>query len=808
MKYFRPSNASSDHEALKNAFNSVTKIKYHFMKNIISQYKSFSILMILLFMYGSVWSATRTASVTGNWSATATWGGAAVPVAGDNIIINTGVTVTVDVNTALVTTVVINAPSSNNGITISSTNILNCGAITMNSPSSGTITSTINVGTGTLNAASISIPGSGTAGRYCTVSVSTGTINVTGAITFSGTATQSRLTFTGAGTLNIGGNLGTGGTFTASTGTVNCNGSAAAQTIAGYTYNNLTLNNTFTTPQVSLASTPAIINGLLSITNCAFALVANNVTSVGALTMNGGAISGTGTLTLAGDVTANLQTTYPTISALLALGSATRTFTVTCGYPGFQINSIISGAGGITLQGGGLLHLAGTNTYTGITTINAGNIHLGNSSALGSTAAGTIINNGGSLDCSGFSPAAEPLTLNGSGSDNSLLFSTGGSMTYSGLITLNSTSTIGGTSTYLISISNTGTITGTGDLKLNGAGGGSIASIIGTGTGGVTVNSGIWTLSGANTYTGTTTVSAGTLKLGAAGRIADGSDLTVNGTFDLAGSSETVAALSGTGTITSSTTGNPVLTAGDATNSTFLGIIQNGSATTVGFTKAGTGTITLSGSNTYTGVTTINDGILSVSTIGNGGVAGNLGAAAVAATNLVLGGGTLQYTGATASTNRNYILTAATTSTIDVTTNTLTISGASTNTTGALTKDGAGILILSGANLYTGLTTVLDGTLAEGVSNALSTGALTVNGGIYDIATFTEALGAITLVSGFITGTTGVLTGTTYAVQSGTVSAILAGVVALAKTTTGTVTRSGVNTFTGVTTIIAGLLSV
>ncbi|MEW5759013.1 MAG: autotransporter-associated beta strand repeat-containing protein, partial [Candidatus Omnitrophota bacterium] len=221
------------------------------------------------------------------------------------------------------------------------------------------------------------------------------------------------------------------------------------------------------------------------------------------------------------------------------------------------------------------------------------------------------------------------------------------------------------------------------------------------------------------------------------------------------------------------------------------------------------GTVTLSGVNTYTGATTINAGTLSVATIANGGVACNIGAATTAAGNLVLGGGTLQYTGVTASTDRNYTLTAATTSTIEIPDSvTFTISGASTNTTGALTKTGAGTLKLSGANLYTGTTTVSAGTLQYGANNALSSGAVAVSGGTLDLVTYTDTVGAVTLSSGSITSTTGILTGTSYAVQSGSISAILAGAVALTKTTAGTVTITGANTYTGLTAVSEGVLNI
>ena len=233
-------------------------------------------------------------------------------------------------------------------------------------------------------------------------------------------------------------------------------------------------------------------------------------------------------------------------------------------------------------------------------------------------------------------------------------------------------------------------------------------------------------------------------------------------------------------------------------------------------TKSGTGSLIFSGTNTYTGATTITAGTLSVATIGNGGVAGNLGAATNASSNLVLGGGTLMYTGTTAATDRNFILTNATTSTINVVANTLTWNGSSTSTTGAITKSGAGTLVWSGTNLYSGLTTVSAGILQLGNSNALGTTASTtiVLGATVDLNGYSTA--ELFTISGSLINNSGTATVSgaivlsTAAIFGGSATLTATGVISgsgtLTKSGAGSLIISGINTYTGATTISVGVL--
>ena len=230
-------------------------------------------------------------------------------------------------------------------------------------------------------------------------------------------------------------------------------------------------------------------------------------------------------------------------------------------------------------------------------------------------------------------------------------------------------------------------------------------------------------------------------------------------------------------------------------------------------TKNGAGILTLSADNTYTGSTTINAGTLSIATITNGGVAGALGNSPNGASNLVLGGGTLQYTGSNGSTDRSFTLSNATTSVIDVSSagTTLTISGGGAATTGGLTKNGSGTLLFTASNSYTGDTTVNSGILQIGSNNRISdSSTLRVNGGTFNMVTFNDTVaGVILSANGTISGTNPILTSTSdFILESGTAAAILAGTVGVNKNASGTVTLSAANTYTGATTINAGTLQI
>ncbi len=171
------------------------------------------------------------------------------------------------------------------------------------------------------------------------------------------------------------------------------------------------------------------------------------------------------------------------------------------------------------------------------------------------------------------------------------------------------------------------------------------------------------------------------------------------------------------------------------------------------------------------------------------------GATQTEAGGLLLTGGTVQ--NGTLSTDVTFVLEAGTVSAV--------LAGA-----GALIKSTDDTVTLSGANTYSGDTYVQAGTLVLSGAGTLgvTTGSTTVSGGTLDLGGTTQTQnGGVTLEGGTIQNGTLVSSGT-FDLQDGTVSAVLAGAGAVSKSTADTVTLSGVNTYSGGTTVTAGTLQI
>ena len=482
----------------------------------------------------------------------------------------------------------------------------------------------------------------------------------------------------------------------------------------------------------------------------------------------------------------------------VSLGSQTLTITNGLSSQTFQgviqDGGIAGGTGGSLVISGGTQNLSGTNTYTGLTTINSGATlalkTLGTTNGSIATSSGVVDNgtfnisgltNGGTsiTTLSGTSTTAavilgaNTLTLsNASGTFAGVISGTGGLTLTAGAETLTGANTYAGVTTITagtLQLGNGGTSGSiVGDVVDNGtlvfdrsdiapAFAGAIS-----GTGGVNqIGTGTTTLSAANTYTGATTVSAGTLQGGVANAFSATSATTVDtgGTLDLGGFTQVINSVS----LAGGTLQNGTLTgAVTSTGGTISDLAGSASVTTT----AGT-TIAL-GTNTYTGGTTITGGTLQ---IGNGGTSGSI-------TGDVTDNGTLAF-------DRS---------------DSLTFAGAISGT-GAVSQIGTGTTILSAASTYTGATTVNAGILQGGAADVFSaTSATTVNtGGTLDLGGFAQAINNVSLAGGTLQN--GALTGAV-ASTGGTISGLSgpASVTASA----GTTTLLGTNAYTGATTVNGG----
>ncbi|HSU54459.1 MAG TPA: autotransporter-associated beta strand repeat-containing protein, partial [Candidatus Dormibacteraeota bacterium] len=489
------------------------------------------------------------------------------------------------------------------------------------------------------------------------------------------------------------------------------------------------------------------------------------------LTVSGGSVTtGTGTLTLGGNLSSLASITTASISGQLSLGGVTRTFSVASGSasPDLLLSADISdgsASAGITKTSVGQMTLSGSNSFTGVLTIDGFAI-LANAFAAGATGSatnGTVVHTGAFLLVQGVDIGNEFLTL-----ASNVDYRSSSAASWAGAITLN------------------------GDVFINVFGGTFTNSGAITGTGGVTkgqTGTLIYAGAGLNTYSGDTVVNTGTLELSKTvatagivnGTLTIGDDLggadtdivremgpnqinssvpiTINssGLLDLNDFSDAIGPITFSGGHLSSGTGTATLTGAITANANANNLarmdgkvsiastrsfnIAQGSwspdlrvAATVsgagGIIKLGDGEMSLTASNNYTGLTTVSNGFLRLE---DSSALGSTNTGTVVTSNAVLalmfgihiglepltasGPGQSGFFGALSSSfgsnswDGTITLGSNTTFSVTDTNDFLNLAGAITGT-GDLTKIGPGTFLMSGAtaNTYSGSTFFNDGT--------------------------------------------------------------------------------------------------
>ena len=348
----------------------------------------------------------------------------------------------------------------------------------------------------------------------------------------------------------------------------------------------------------------------------------------------------------------------------------------------------------------------------------------------------------------------------------------GNTTSNTGTVEIGSAGRLGGGS-YSGNIANSGTLiySGTSNQTLSG---------IISGAGVLTHNaSSRFTLTGNNSYSGNTAITNGTLEITTNGRLGGGNY---------------------SGNITNS--GQFVL--GSNSNQTLSGQISGNGA----ITKNGTGTLTLNGSNNYSGNTTINAGTV---VIGN---STGLGASG----NITFGGGTLQYGSGITTDISTRIKNSGSAILIHTNNNDITFAGTlDSSNSGGLTKNGTGTLTLAGNSNYSGNTTINTGTVLIGHANGAGTGRI-VQTDISSLLKF-DTIGTITnnmSVYNVLASQSATLSGAitvnnaTWDVENGatiTITGNVSGSGGVTKNGNGTLLLSGNNTYAAATTINAGTLN-
>lgn len=227
-----------------------------------------------------------------------------------------------------------------------------------------------------------------------------------------------------------------------------------------------------------------------------------------------------------------------TLSGALSLGSNTATLN---GSGNTTISGVVSGTGALVQSGTGTTTLSAANSYSGGTTLSAGTLTVNNATGLGT---GGLTVTGGNLTSTNSSSIGNIITLQGNAGLSGI--TTSGALTQSGGSYLLNMS--GATQSGTVSLSNNNTAQ-TLTVQVDSGNTATISGVIqngGTGAGNFTkTGAGNLTLSGASTYTGLTTISAGTLTLGASDVLSNTSTMNIaGGTLNLNGHSDKVGNLS------------------------------------------------------------------------------------------------------------------------------------------------------------------------------------------------------------------------------------------------------------------------
>ena len=434
-----------------------------------------------------------------------------------------------------------------------------------------------------------------------------------------------------------------------------------------------------------------------------------------------------------------------------------------------------AGGGGSTAgaSGAGVNLAAGFNVLTNVGTITGG-AGNGGAAGVGVIANGAVIINGGTISGGLFSDGVtRAAAIRFNGTNNTLQLVTGSNIIGNLDVAAGAAAKITAGSAGL-SLSNNVTLgDATSRVTLDSTTTNLVVSGVISGAGSVGVSgSRTITLTGNNTYTGDTTITAGTLQIGNGGT---------------------------TGSVAGNIVNNGTLAFNRSDAVTYAGTIS-GSGNLV---QAGAGMLTISGTAGYAGSTTINAGTLALT-----------GAGTIAASSGVVNNGTFDISGTTSGATISALTGAGA---VALGNKTLTLSNAAgtfsgiIGGTGGLTVAG-GTQTLSGTNAYTGATTVNAGTLALSGTNSIAASSgvtLTANGAALDVAAGNQSVAHLSGVAGSRL-TLGAGSALTLADStSQTFSGSLTGSGALIKQGTGTLTLNGVSSaFAGTTTVAGGTLAV